>query len=173
MLFLRFMQGAGGSFQNIGGYAVPGDPKQPLTTPRGFADPARAVRLLETEAQRLEKEYGTMHVIWGDVLRLRRGSLDLPGNGVPGTLGAIRTVSTGPYVKGKTQVQGGDTFYAVIEFQKNGPPIGEALLGYGNWSRAGSKHVEDQLLLASQKKMRPIMRARQEIEKNLENRKVF
>ena len=61
---------------------------------------------------------------------------------------------------GKAQIQGGDTFYAVIEFSKNGPPMGEALLGYGNWSRVGSKHVDDQLALASQKKMRPIMRSR-------------
>ena len=173
LLFLRFMQAAGNAFQNIGGYAIPGDPKQPLTTPRGFADPVRAVRLLETEARRVESDYDSMHVIWGDVIRLRRGSLDLPGNGVPGTLGGIRTVATGPYVGGKAQIQGGDTFFAVIEFQKNGPPIGEALLGYGNWSRVGSKHVEDQLALASQKKMRPIIRARREIEKKLESRKVF
>jgi acyl-homoserine-lactone acylase len=173
LLFLRFVQAAGNGFQNVGGYAVPPDPKQPLTTPSGFADPARAVRLLETEARRLETEYDTMHVIWGDVIRLRKGSLDLPGNGVPGTLGGIRTVATGPFVDGKTQIQGGDTFYAVIEFQKDGPPVGEALLGYGNWSRIGSKHVEDQLALASQKKMRPIMRSRPEIEKNLESRKAF
>ncbi len=172
-LFVSFIQGAGNAFQNIGGYAVAADPKQPLTTPSGFADPARAVQLLETVARRLETDYDTMHVIWGDVVRLRKGSLDLPGNGVPGTLGGIRTVATGPLVEGKTQIQGGDTFYAVIEFQKNGPPIGEALLGYGNWSRVGSIHVEDQLALASQKKMRPIMRARQEIEKNLESRKLF
>jgi acyl-homoserine-lactone acylase len=172
-LFLRFMQAAGNGFQNIGGYAVAADPKQPLTTPWGFADPARAVRLLETEARRLESEYDTMHVIWGDVVRLRRGSLDLPGNGVPGTLGGIRTAGPGPYVDGKAQIQSGDTFYAVIEFQKNGPPIGEALLGYGNWSRVGSKHVDDQLALASQKNMRPIVRERQEIEKQLESRKVF
>ena len=114
-----------------------------------------------------------MHVIWGDVIRLRRGSLDLPGNGIPGSLGGIRTVGTGPFVDGKAQIQSGDTFYAVIEFSKTGPPTGEALLGYGNWSRVGSKHVDDQLALASQKKMRPIMRVRQEIEKNLESRKVF
>ena len=172
-LFMRFIQGAGNNFQNIGGYAVPADPKQPLTTPRGFADPARAARLLETEARRLETEYDTMHVIWGDVIRLRKGSLDLPGNGIPGTLGGIRTAGTGPFVEGKAQIQSGDTFYAVIEFQKNGPPIGEALLGYGNWSRVGSKHVDDQLALASQKKMRPILRARAEIEKIMESRKVF
>jgi acyl-homoserine-lactone acylase len=172
-LFLRFVQAAGNNFQNIGGYAVPADPRQPLTTPRGFADPAKAIALLDSEARRLESEYKTLHVIWGDVIRLRRGALDLPGNGVPGTLGGIRTIATSAFVDGKAQIQGGDTFYAVIEFSKTGPPIGEALLGYGNWSRAGSKHVDDQLELASQKKMRPIMRSRQVIEKNLEARITF
>ena len=61
----------------------------------------------------------------------------------------------------------------MIEFQKNGPPIGEALLGYGNWSRVGSKHVDDQLALASQKKMRPIMRAARRSRRSSESRKVF
>jgi len=172
-LFLRFIQAAGNGFQNIGGYAVPPDPRQPLTTPKGFADPATAAAVLDREARRLEDEYDTMHVIWGDVLRLRRGLTDLPGNGLPGTLGAIRTANMGPIVNGKAEIVGGDTFYAVLEFQKNGPPIGEALLGYGNWSRPGSKHVDDQLALASQKKMRPMMRSRVLIEKNLESRTVF
>jgi acyl-homoserine-lactone acylase len=172
-LFLRFMQAAGNSFQNIGGYAVPADPRQPLMTPRGFADPAKAVALLDSEARRLHSEYKTLHVIWGDVIRLRRGAVDLPGNGLPGALGGIRTVATSAFVGGKAQVEGGDTFYAVIEFSKTGPPIGEALLGYGNWSRAGSKHVDDQLELASQKKMRPIMRSRQVIEQNPETRTTF
>jgi acyl-homoserine-lactone acylase len=172
-LFLRFIQAAGNGFQNIGGYAVPPDPRQPLTTPKEFADPAKAAALLDREARRLEDEYDTMHVIWGDVVRLRRGLTDLPGNGLPGTLGAIRTANMGPIVNGKAEIVGGDTFYAVLEFQKNGPPIGEALLGYGNWSRPGSKHVDDQLALASQKKMRPMMRSRVVIEKNLESRTVF
>jgi acyl-homoserine-lactone acylase len=107
------------------------------------------------------------------VIRLRRGALDLPGNGLPGTLGAIRTINTGPFVNGKAEIQGGDTFYAVVEFSKSGPPTGEALLGYGNWSRVASKHVDDQLALASQKKMRPILRSREAIEKNLESRTTF
>ena len=172
-LFLRFVQAAGNNFQNIGGYAVPADARQPLTTPRGFADPAKAVALLDSEARRIESEYKTLHVIWGDVIRLRRGALDLPGNGVPGTLGGIRTIGTSAFVDGKAQIQGGDTFYAVIEFSKTGLPIGEALLGYGNWSRAGSKHVDDQLELASQKKMRPILRSRSVIEQNLGTRTTF
>jgi acyl-homoserine-lactone acylase len=173
LLFLRFMQGAGGNFQDIGGYAVAPDVRQPLTTPRGFADPAKAAALLDREARRLEDEYDTMHVIWGDVIRLRRGGLDLPGNGMPSNLGGIRTIGVGPFVGGRAEIQGGDTFYAVIEFAKNGPPAGEALLGYGNWSRVGSKHVDDQLALASQKKMRPILRSRQAIEQHLESRRSF
>ncbi len=57
--------------------------------------------------------------------------------------------------------------------QKNGPRKGGPLIGYGNWSRVGSKHVDDQLALASQKKTRPILRARQDIEKTVESRKVL
>ena len=68
---------------------------------------------------------------------------------------------------------GGDTFYAVLEFSKSGPPRGEALLGYGNWSRVGSKHVDDQLALASQKKMRPMLRTRHAIEQHLESKTTF
>jgi acyl-homoserine-lactone acylase len=172
-LFVRFVQAAGNSFQNAGGYAVPPDPRQPLTTPRGFAEPAKAAALLEREARRLEDEYDTMHVIWGDVIRLRRGGFDMPGNGLPGTLGAIRTINTGPFVNGRAEIVGGDTFFAVLEFSKTGPPVGEALLGYGNWSRVGSKHVSDQLALASQKKMRPMLRARPQIEAQLESRTTF
>ena len=85
----------------------------------------------------------------------------------------FRTINTGPFVDGKTEINGGDTFYAVLEFSKTGPPRGEALLGYGNWSRVGSKHVDDQLALASQKKMRPILRTRQAIESQLESRTAF
>jgi acyl-homoserine-lactone acylase len=173
LLFLRFMQGAGNGFSNIGGYAVPLDYKQPLTTPRGFADPAKAVALLEAEGRRLEEQYDTMHVKWGDVVRYRRGQYDLPGNGMPGTIGGIRTIGLSAFQGGTAQVQGGDTFYAVIEFQKGGPLKGQALIGYGNWSRVGSKHVDDQIALASQKKMRPMLTTRADVEKNLESKKVF
>jgi acyl-homoserine-lactone acylase len=74
-------------------------------------------------------------------------------------------------VNGKAQGISGDTYFAVIEFSN--PVRAEALLGYGNWSRPGSKHVEDQLPLMSRKQMRPVWRARKEIVANLESRKLF
>jgi len=171
LLFYRFLQSAGPGFQSIGGFAVPSDEKKPLDTPRGFADPAKAVKALEAAASAMEKQYGSLHVKWGDAVRLRRGGLDLPANGAPSAMGAIRTSTFGRAVDGKAEIVHGDTFYAVVEFST--PQRAEALLGYGNWSKPGSKHVEDQLPLASRKELRPVWRGRKDIEANLESRKVW
>jgi acyl-homoserine-lactone acylase len=171
LLFYKFMTAAGSGFENVGGFKVPTDNRRPLETPRGFKDPAKAMVVLDTVAKDVEKEYSTLEVKWGDVMRFRRGNADLPGNGAPSQLGAIRTINVGPFVNGKTEAISGDTFFAVIEFST--PQRAEALLGYGNWSKKGSKHVEDQLPLLSRKEMRPVWRDRKDIEANQESRKVF
>jgi acyl-homoserine-lactone acylase len=171
LLFYRFLLAAGDRFAGIGGYAVPTDERRPLDTPRGFKDPAKAAAALDKVAAEMEKQYGTLHVKWGDVVRLRRGSADLPGNGAPAVMGAIRTANLAPFVDGKAEINHGDTFYAVVEFSN--PIHAEALLGYGNWSKPGSKHVEDQLPLFSKKQMRPVWKTRAQIEANLESRKKF
>jgi acyl-homoserine-lactone acylase len=171
LLFYRFILRAGTSFQSIGGYRVPLDEHHPLTTPRGFADASKAAAALDAVTGEVEQEYGSLHVLWGDVLRFRRGSLDVPGNGAPSVLGAIRTVNPTPFKNGKAAGMSGDTYFAVIEFSN--PVHAEALLSYSNWSKAGSPHAQDQTPLMSRKEMRPVWRTRQEIEANLESRKVF
>jgi acyl-homoserine-lactone acylase len=171
LMFYRFMLAAGQNFRSIGGFAVPLDDRRPLATPRGFADPARAAAALDAVAAQMEKDYGSLHVLWGDAFRFRRGNVDLPGNGAPSALGAIRTVDPGPWVNGKAEGVRGDTYFAVIEFSN--PVHAEALLTYGNWSKVGSPHVEDQVRLNSKKEMRPVWRDRKDIEANLESRKIF
>lgn len=171
LLFFKFMTAAGQTFGEIGGFKVPTDDKRPLDTPRGFKDPAKAMALLDRVAGEVEQEYGALAVKWGDVLRFRRGTADVPGNGAPSPLGAIRTIGVSPFKDGKVEAVSGDTFYAIIEYST--PQRGEVLLNYGNWSKAGSKHIEDQLPLASRKEMRPMWRTRADIEANLESRKVF
>ncbi len=171
LLFYKFMLDAGSDFGRIGGFAVPTDDRQPLITPRGFADPAKAMAALDRVAGQVETEYGKLDVPWGDVLRFRRGNLDVPGNGAPSALGAIRTVNAGPFVRGKAEGIAGDTYFAVIEFST--PVHAEALLSYGNWSKVGSPHVEDQMRLLSRKEMRPVWRDRKDVEAHLEARKVF
>jgi len=126
---------------------------------------------LDKVAGDVEKEYGSLRVPWGEVMRFRRGNLDVPGNGAPSALGAIRTVNASPFVDGKVQGIAGDTYFAVIEFST--PVHAEGLLSYGNWSKKGSPHVEDQMRLLSRKEMRPIWRDRKDVEANLESRKTF
>ena len=171
LLFYKFMQEAGGSFANIGGFAVAGDDRKPLETPRGFGDAARAAAALDKVAGEVEKDYGRLNVPWGEVLRFRRGNTDLPGNGAPSQLGAIRTIGVSAFQDGKLEAGSGDTFFAVIEFST--PQRAEGLLSYGNWSKKGSPHVDDQIKLMSRKEMRPIWRDRKDVEAHLEARKVF
>ena len=171
LVFYKFMTAAGPSFGDIGGFKVPTDDRRPLETPRGFKDPGKAMAKLDEVATAIEKEYGTLAVKWGDVLRFRRGATDVPGNGAPSSLGAIRTINVSPFKDGKVEAISGDTFYGVIEFST--PQRGEVLLNYGNWSKLGSKHIDDQLPLASKKQLRPMWRDRKDIEANLEGRKVL
>ena len=89
------------------------------------------------------------------------------GEGVVGELGDDAQAG----VNGKAEGIGGDTYFAVIEFST--PVHAEALLSYGNWSKKGSPHVEDQMKLLSRKEMRPIWRDRKDVEAHLEARKVF
>ena len=171
LLFYKFMLEAKADFGGIGGFAIPTDDRKPLTTPRGFADPGKAVAALDQVAGAVEKEYGSLRVPWGEVMRFRRGTLDAPGNGAPSALGAIRTVNASPFVNGKVEGIAGDTYFAVIEFST--PVHAEGLLSYGNWSKKGSPHVEDQMRLLSRKEMRPIWRDRKDVEANLESKKTF
>ena len=171
LLFYKFMTAAGPAFSEIGGFKVPTDDTRPLDTPRGFKDSVQAMAILDRVAGEVEKEYGSLAVKWGDVMRFRRGNTDVPGNGAPSQLGAIRTIGVSPFKDGKVEAMSGDTFYAVIEYSV--PQRAEVLLNYGNWSKKGSKHIDDQLPLASRKEMRPMWRTKAEIEANLESRKVF
>lgn len=171
LLFHRFAEEASPTWHSSEPYAVPFDPRRPLETPRGLKDPAKALAALEKVAAELEKTYGRLDVRWGDAVRFRRGTLDLPANGGSGNMGVVRTANPGRFVDGRAPAVFGDSYIAVVEFGET--VRAEALLAYGNWSRRGSRHIEDQLRLMAAKQLRPVWRERKEIEANLESRKVF
>jgi acyl-homoserine-lactone acylase len=171
LLFYRFMTDARQDFSAIGGFVTPTDDRKPLTTPRGFKDPAKAVALLDKVAGEIEGQYGRLNVPWGDVMRFRRGDVDVPGNGAPSPMGAIRTVNITPFKNGTAEGNYGDSFYAIVEFST--PIHAEVLLSYGNWSKKGSPHVGDQMRLLTKKEMRPMWKDKKEVEANLEARKTF
>jgi len=149
-------------------FVTPWDRSDPMETPRGLADPDLAVQVLSEVARKVVEDHGALDVPFGEVYRVRRDDLDLPGNGVSGGAGVFRAAGYAQAADGRYQVTGGDTFVLAIEF---GEPIrAMAVLGYGNASREGSPHRTDQLHFFSEKRLRPVWRTREEIEANLSSR---
>ena len=65
----------------------------PLKTPRGLADPARAVESFTWAVTETARRYGSWDVAWGDVHRVRRGSVDVPVGGCASSLGCFRALA--------------------------------------------------------------------------------
>lgn len=148
------------------------DEAVPLETPRGVQDPARALRALEQAVEGLRSKGRTVDVPWGEVFRFRRAGVDLPGNGAPGEpFGAVRVIRFSPDADGKYVASFGDSFVAAIEFSD--PPRAMAAMTYGNATQPGSPHATDQLILASEKRLRPVWLNRPDVERHTRSRKVF
>ncbi len=174
VLFEAWYRRAVRSMGAAGVFAKRWNEAEPRTTPSGLRDTTAAVAALVGAANDVKQLWGAIDIPWGDVHRLRVGTYDLPANGGPGDLGIFRVVNyeddpkaTGP---AKKQISiGGDSYVAVVEFTPTGPRA-MSLLSYGNASQQGSAHVGDQLQLFAEKKLKPVLRVRTEIEKNLERK---
>ncbi len=153
------------------GFALPWRKEAPLSTPNGLANPPEAVKMLEAAAAEVAQKYGRIDVPWGEVVRLRYATIDLPANGGPSSLGIFRQISIAEDSDGKFKAVAGESYYAAVEF---GPEVrAEALMSYGNASQPGSPHRGDQLELFVKKQLRPVWRTRKAIEANLEKREVI
>ena len=143
---------------------------RPLDTPYGIADTAVALASLEAAVKTVESRYGTVDVPWGDVYRFIRDSLDLPGNGAPASYGVFRVIE---FAKDGSRYRAGfgDSFVAAVEFSN--PVHAMSLVGYGNASRTGSPHRDDQLRLLARKELKPVWMTRPEVEAHTELRERF
>ncbi|MEM9463220.1 MAG: penicillin acylase family protein [Myxococcota bacterium] len=146
--------------RSAGRAVLPWSPQAPLTTPRGLADPAGAVRALAAAARDLQRRFGAVDVPWGQVHRLRD---DLPGVGASGEgLGSFHVIEYAPGPDGRARPVGGDTFVALVELTPEGPRA-EVLLTYGN-SSPDAPFAADQLDLVAAGRMRRPLWERAEIE---------
>ncbi len=144
------------------------DPDRPSSTPLGLADPVAAVAVLEAVADTVETQFGDIEVAWGDVNRLRRNGVDLPGNSAPGDpLGVFSVIDYAPSGDGLMESVFGVTYVSAVEFTPQGARA-KSLTAYGNATQTGSPHNGDQLALLAHKEMRPVWRTRSEIDAHLE-----
>ncbi|MGW8265469.1 MAG: acylase [Longimicrobiales bacterium] len=152
-------------------FATPWDADDPMATPEGIGDPDLGVELLEAAMDTTRARHGAADVAYGDVFRLRRDGLDLPGNGQGDPLGVFRAAWFTPAEYNRQEIFGGDSFVLAVEF---GAPLrARVVLGYGNASQPDSPHRTDQLQLFADKAMRPVWRTREEIEAHLRDRVAF
>lgn len=153
-------------------WATPWSEQRPLDTPAGLADAAVAAAALDAAGATIEKKYQALDVPWGDVYRFRRDSLDLPGNGASADLGVFRVIGfSAALPNNRYRATGGDSFVAAVEFSS--PIRAMSLIGYGNASRLGSPHRDDQLPFLSRKQLRPVWMTRAEVDAHTEKRERF
>jgi acyl-homoserine-lactone acylase len=115
---------------------------EPLNTPRGLADPARAVTSFTWAVAETARRYKSWDVIWGDVHRVRRGNVDVPVGGCASSLGCFRALAFTRDADGKLAASGGDGWILAVEFDRT--PRALSVLSYGESSRSDSPWFADQ-----------------------------
>jgi acyl-homoserine-lactone acylase len=147
------------------------DPKHPVESAYGLADPGSALQALAKAGEECRKTYGSLDVQWGQVNRFGAGSADDPGDGGAGRWGVFRTIDFSKKVGDRYYAIHGETIVCAIEFAEK--QRAQCALSYGNSSQPGSIHQEDQLPLLVEKRLHPVWRERADVEKNLEKREIF
>lgn len=125
-------------------------------------DPVEAVA---RSAKYLKEHFGKIDVPWGEVMRLRRGSVDVPLDGGPDTLRAIEGVAQ---PDGTYTANDGDGYFAMVEWLPDGTMKSESIHQYGSATvDTESKHYADQAVMFAEKKMKPVWLTEEEVRQNL------
>jgi acyl-homoserine-lactone acylase len=144
-----------------GKHAEPWSAADPTATPRGLADPARAVQLFATAADEVRRVHGRLDVPWGEAHRIRKGTVDLPVFGGPGTSGCFRVLDFRRDADGKLVANTGDSFVFAVEFSQ--PPKAYSVLAYSQSDVPSSPHFADQAPLFAAGKMKRVAFTEEEI----------
>ena len=162
---------AGAQFLGLNNFTNTWTLSDPLNTPSGIKDPAKAVDMLKVAAQETIAKYGSLDRPFGEVSRFHWGTYNLPGNGGFGNIGIFRVITWSPLKDGERIPIHGETYISMIEFSK--PMKAMGIMTYGQSSQPRSKHIGDQLPLLSEKKLRPIWLTRADVEHHKEQEKSF
>lgn len=164
MLFVTFLQKYKASTKTI--YKVVWDEKRPVTTPFGIGDEGAALKALAASVSEMKQKLGRLDVAWGDLHRLRRGSLDVPIGGLTDDYGAFRIVAYTPASDGKYVAMGGDSYVLAVEFTS--PPTAYSIVAYSQTDDPKSPHHNDQSALFAQEKWKRAWFTEEDIAKNTE-----
>ncbi len=130
------------------------DVKDPFNTPRGLADAKRAAESFAWAVDEVKKRWGSYDVAWGDVYRVRRGTVDAPVGGCGNDLGCFRILSYTRQTDGKMAATGGDGWVLAVEF--GDVPRAYSVLAYGQSRLPDSPYHADQAAMFARGEMKPV-----------------
>ena len=144
-------------------YAVEWSEAEPVSTPRGLADAARAVEAFRWAVPETARRFGSWNVAWGDVHRVRRGDVDEPVGGCSGALGCFRVLNFSVAEDGRRVVNGGDGWVLAVEFAD--VPRAYSILAYGQSPDPDSPYHDDQAELFASNRMKRVLWTEEDIER--------
>jgi acyl-homoserine-lactone acylase len=150
-------------------FRQPWTPNDPVATPRGLADPVRAVTAFAAAIQELKARFGRWDVTWGDVHRVRVGEVDVPVGGCSGDIGCFRTLGFRSAPDGKWAVARGDAWVLAVEFGAAGPRA-YSVLAYGESDDPASPHRTDQAAMFARGELKRVAFTEREIASQLVRR---
>ena len=127
---------------------------KPATTPRGLKDPARAARAFTQALADVTRQYKDPFIAWGDVHRVRMGTVDVPVGGCSGALGCFRVLNFATNPDGKRSAVGGDGWILAVEF--GDVPRAYTVLAYGQSPREDSPYHSDQAAMFAKGEMKRV-----------------
>jgi acyl-homoserine-lactone acylase len=126
----------------------------PLKTPRGLADFARAAAAFAWAVEETKTRYGRWDMSWGDVHRVRRGAVDVPVGGCSGALGCFRVLTYARAQDDKLVANFGDGWVLAVEFAET--PRAYSVLAYGQSPNPASPWHADQAALFARGEMKKV-----------------
>jgi acyl-homoserine-lactone acylase len=143
-------------------FAHPWSELDPLKTPRGVADPARAAEAFAWAVQETARRHGRWDVEWGEVHRVRRGSVDVPVGGCSGTMGCFRVLGFARDPDGKLVANTGDGWVIAVEFTDT--PRAYSVLAYGQSPDPESPWHSDQATMFARGEMKSVAFATRDVD---------
>jgi acyl-homoserine-lactone acylase len=126
----------------------------PLRTPRGLADPAQAAEAFSWAVGETARRHGRWDVAWGEVHRVRRGTVDVPVGGCSGFLGCFRVLNFARDTDGKLSANSGDGWVLAVEFDAT--PRAYSVLAYGESPKPDSPWHSDQAAMFARGEMKKV-----------------
>jgi acyl-homoserine-lactone acylase len=147
-------------------FEVEWNERHPASTPYGIGDDQQALAALAAAVAEMKQKYGGLEIAWGEIHRLRRGTLDVPIGGLTDDYGAFRIVGYAVDKDGKYIARGGDSYVLAVEFTT--PPTAYSIVAYSQTDDPKSPHHTDQSALFADEKWKRAWFTEDDITKNLE-----